>query len=118
MLEGDIGSGAVYEWFADGYRTSVVGIAEDMALSMRDSQAELATLTVQTRVVFGPDDPMSAFVRGEVDLAQLPHVTAVPLPAGGHLVAASHPEAVWTAIAAGLAGLPKTISAARTLNVA
>lgn len=118
VLEDNSGSGSVYEWFADGYRTSVVGIAEDMALSMGDTQTELAALTVQTRVVFGPDDPISAFVRGELDPARLPHVTAVPLSAGGHLVAASHPEAVWTAIAAGLDTRPEDAAeaAARQLG--
>ena len=98
VLDGERGGGLVYEWFAASYRSSIVGVAEDMAAGMRGWEEELGTLPCYTTIIYGPDDPVAMFAR-DARKASFPELARLrPLEHGGHLVVASHPVDVWEAL--------------------
>ena len=101
VLDGAVGAGPIYGWFEAAYRNSVAGAADDMNAASGDWRATLAALGRPVTILIGPDDPVA---RDRDALAALPGVTLAQFPAGGHLVAASHPDPVWDAVAAVLAG--------------
>lgn len=102
VLDGERGGGPVYDWFAASYRTSIVGIAEDMAAGMRGWQEELGMLPCVATIIYGPDDPVAMFARDAAN-SSLPRAANLrPLRSGGHLVVASHPGEVWKAVGAAL----------------
>lgn len=95
VLAGERGGGPAYPWFAASYRSSIVGIAEDMAASMQNSQAELAALPSPTTIIYGPDDPLAMFVEHVQTSPSPPRAVLRRLRKGGHLVVASHAKEVW-----------------------
>jgi len=97
VLEGEAGSGPVYDWFASAYRSSIVGIAADMSRGMCDDETKFPTM--QVTVIRGRDDPLVEPTEPN-ELAVLSgSVRTVLLPNGGHLIAASHPDELWGAVA-------------------
>ena len=103
VLDGAAGAGPIYGWFEAAYRNSVAGAADDMNTASGDWRATVTALGRPVTVVVGPDDPVA---RDRAALTTLAGVTLARLQAGGHLVAASHPEPVWDAIAAALGNEP------------
>jgi pimeloyl-ACP methyl ester carboxylesterase len=95
VLDGEQGDGPVYDWFAASYRSSIVGIAQDMAAGMLGWQDELARLPCPTTIIYGPDDPVAMFARSSTSASFPRLVNLQPLRGGGHLVVASHPKEVW-----------------------
>lgn len=100
VLDGLVGAGPIYSWFEAAYRNSVAGAADDMNAASGDWRAVLADLQRPVTVVIGPADPIA---RDREALAGLSGVRVEEMPAGGHLVAASHSEPVWDAIVDALA---------------
>jgi len=102
VLDGECGGGPVYEWFAESYRSSIVGVADDMAAGMRGWQEELGTLPCCTTIIYGSDDPVALFARHATSGAFPSLVRIRPLQKGGHLMVASHPAETWNALASAL----------------
>ena len=103
VLEGHVGSGPVYKWFASAYRSSIVGIADDMAVGMKLGGANSPIPQVSVTIVAGPDDPFAG-PEGPTELhesAESVHWDG--LSEGGHLIAASHPREMWERVARALA---------------
>ena len=97
VLEGQIGAGPAYKWFASAYRSSIVGIAEDMAAGMRLDATLGHAFQVPVTIVRGPDDPVGEDAPDEVKEIAVT-LRCETLPAGGHFIAASHPEQMWNVV--------------------
>lgn len=107
VLDGRAGAGPIYGWFAQAYRDSVAGVADDMASAGGSWLDELAATERPVTVIAADDDPICGIVREwDAHPAISPAVRLVRMPVGGHFVCASHPEETWRAIAAALADRP------------
>lgn len=102
VLDGTTGAGSIYTWFEAAYRSSVAGAADDLATATADWREALARAPLPVTIVAGVDDPLADYASDRAALAAIPGLRFNPLPAGGHLVAASHPGAVWDALVAAI----------------
>ncbi len=64
--------------------------AQEMVSS--DFQAELATITIPTLIIWGEHDVLLPLTRGQALSAALPHATFIKLPYSGHRPPLSQPE--------------------------
>lgn len=89
----------MFECFASAYRSSIVGIAEDVAASVSTNPEGFPGTTGGIVVIQGPEDPLIAGLPAWLKSAAH-HVEVITLPVGGHLVASSHPDIFWLTVKA------------------
>ena len=105
VLDGRRGAGPIYGWFEAGYRSSPGGVADDMTAAGGSWREQLADLPLPVTIVAGANDPVAGYAREWDRIAAAPGVTLVRLPAGGHLVAASHANETWKVVAEAITSL-------------
>lgn len=96
VIDGTVGAGPVDAWFKDGYRASIVGIADDTDAIAADWRRLVEQCPVDVSVISATGDPVARLADWRSELS---HAEFRILEEGGHFVVASHPRRVWAEIA-------------------
>ena len=88
----------VTDWFPALYRQSVAGISEDYDLVMTRPPAE-APPAMPCLLLHGTEDPLTPLAEVYALASGLPVSCLVEIAGAGHFASASHPQAVWAAVA-------------------
>jgi pimeloyl-ACP methyl ester carboxylesterase/DNA-binding CsgD family transcriptional regulator len=100
VLDGDIGSGECFSWYRALHAKSVLGISSDFRLvsSLKDNLLNEVPKDIPVTFIHGSNDTFSNPHILKNYAADSPSATVNVLEDGGHLVAASHPDLIWSAI--------------------
>ncbi|MEM7569038.1 MAG: alpha/beta hydrolase [Pseudomonadota bacterium] len=99
VLEGQASALPPKTWFAEYYRASIVGIAEDFRVATGLWQKQFATLSMPITVFVGAQDPFITFDEFTALMAQKPDAQRHVLKNAGHLIGSSHAQEIWSLIA-------------------
>lgn len=99
VLNGRLGSGPCFDWYRRFHATSLLGIPSDFKLMSGLTPEILNDLPQPTTFLHGEMDAMTEIGLVQDFTASNADVQMEILPDTGHLVAASHPELFWNAIA-------------------
>jgi pimeloyl-ACP methyl ester carboxylesterase len=87
----------VHGWFADLYRSSVAGVAEDYAFTMR--ALKLPRLKIPVMVAHGGEDPLTRPDDIRKAISHWENSRFHLFPEAGHFLTASHGEQFWDTVA-------------------
>jgi pimeloyl-ACP methyl ester carboxylesterase/DNA-binding CsgD family transcriptional regulator len=99
VLRGHRGRPAQYAMFADLYKDSTAGMADDYIFVMQSGRRVMSALRHAPAIIHGRDDPLTRPAQLTAALPADLQRDALELPGGGHFIAASHPGAVWAEVA-------------------
>ena len=99
VLNGTLGSGPCFDWYRRFHATSLLGIPSDFKLMSDLTPSILLDLQQTTTFIHGAKDAMTEVGLVRDFVASDQDVRLEVLPNTGHLVAASHPELFWKAVA-------------------
>jgi pimeloyl-ACP methyl ester carboxylesterase/DNA-binding CsgD family transcriptional regulator len=102
ILDERIGEKPQYYWFKDGYKTSIVGVAEDFSFAMNNENYPLAKVPISTTFIQGEDDPMTSKEALLELTEQSPHCKVIYIPNSGHFVYSSKPTLFWQNISSAI----------------
>ena len=94
-LEGKYTKSSVYQMFADHYKNSINGIAEDFSFVMTNWQTSFADLRADTVYMHGLNDPVTSLDEFKEFALQNPNAKIETFEDAGHFMALSHSDQVW-----------------------